>query len=716
MYIAHSSPDDHTLPHFLKAHTDGVVKRAAAFSERFDPFGMAHVGALMHDQGKKSAAFQTYIQSENKVRGNVKHALGGAVVLYNLQDEQGDMDEVVLAFTSLIVMGHHAGLSNFSQLNQKIKKAPAELKEIGALAKEESEQAVALIRKSMDHLNLDLKKEDAQWYFSTLVRLCFSCMVDADWLDTESYFNPEKLNRRNYKAPNMLGFLEVLNRYMVKLEKAASSSHLNTIRKKVYENATRRALADDNFFALHAPTGSGKTLASLSFALNHAKKHEKSRVIFALPLTNLTEQTSEIYRNILGDEHVIEHHSQVDLGDTLEEMNKARLATENWDRPFIVTTTVQLFESLFSNQPNRTRKLHRIANSIIVLDEYQKLPLPLLKPILFMLKILREQFDVTVLFMSATPLALEQSEVLKGVGKPVEILEQPQAIFKKMQRVQYKQIEQSLDTADLVAKMKNHHSVLCIVNTRKDAQKIYDSLTKSRKRWDRIYHISTTMCSDHRLKVIKEIKALTNNPASNKSIAVISTAVMEAGVDLTFDAVFRMYGPLDSIIQAAGRCNRENELEKGIVYLFDLIDSRPSGPFYAQSTEVTKQLLEQTGVSALQNPTACIRYFRKIYSNTAEDGLDIHQINGEKLFAFKQIANDFKMLDDEKNVSVLCTMYSNFPHEIFEQEGSSRSWYRKMQPYMIPLSKKTIDILKLDKVNDLYVWQGSYDTAIGYEL
>lgn len=715
MYIAHSPPNKGEDPHYLSEHTSEVVRMAIEFSESFDPLSIAQVGALMHDQGKKSDEFQEYIQSDSKERGRVKHAIGGAIVLNNLKDEQ--IDQGICIFICLIVMGHHAGLSNLTKLKSKLQHAPDELQAIGVRTKEEEKRAIEILRGSMDNFNINPQEIDLNWYLSTLVRFCFSAVIDADWLDTEAYFNQRKSDMRYYKAPSMTSFLEKLDHYMKEMQKDASPSTLNTIRKQVYVKASQFGLRNDTFFALHAPTGSGKTLSSLSFALNHAKEYEKRGIIFALPLTNVTEQTSAIYRSILGAEHLVEHHSQVELDDTSEEMGKKRLATENWDRPFIVTTTVQLFESLFGNQPGQTRKLHRIANSVIVLDEYQKLPLYLLKPILSMLKILREQFDVTVLFMSATPLALEQSRALEGVGQPVEILKQSRDIFKKMQRVTYEQIKQPLKPIELVAKMKNYESVLCIVNTRKDAQNIFKAFSENGKHWDKVYHLSTTMCSAHRLNVIEEIKALTSDPHNDKSIAVVSTQILEVGVDLNFDAVFRMYGPLDSIIQAAGRCNREWELEKGTVYLFDLMGSGSSpGSFYAQATEQTKQLLNQVGVTALQDPDECIRYFRKVYSNTGENGLDRHQIRDEKLFEFQQVAKDFKMIDNEANISVLCAGYPDFPQNTLDQDQFSRSWYRKMQPYMIPLSERLVRTKNLEKVNGLYVWHGSYDAAIGYEL
>lgn len=623
----------------------------------------------------------------------------------------------IVALASLIVMGHHTGLSNLTQLQDKLTHAPQELKEIGSRVKEEQQKALVILNNAYDIINSPDFSPNAQfhqwWYLSTLTRFCFSAVIDADRLDAERYFNPQRSEMRQYRPPSVNTLIKRLQTYMYDLgQKDNSDSTLNKMRQYIYKKATQSASQKETFFTLHAPTGSGKTLASLSFALHHANRFKKNRIIFALPLTSVTEQTSKIYSDILGKNNVIEHHSQVQIDDKSEKMNKLHLAVENWDRPCIVTTTVQLFESLFSNLPSKTRKLHRIANSVIVLDEYQKLPLHVLRPILSMLKILREKFNITVLFMSATPLALEQSKVLHDVGRPIEIVKDFKRIFIDMQHVNYKLVEQPLSDVALIEKMKNYPSILCIVNTRKDAQRIYRRLRDEKKYWDKTYHLSTTMCSHHRFEIIEQIKQAQE---ANKKIAVISTSLLEVGVDLDFFTVFRAFAPLDSIIQAAGRCNRERREERGIVYLFDLIKSENLEGFYEQSIIQTKQFLKQVGISALHDPSKCITYFRKIYSNAGEDGLDKYEID-KMLFEYQRVATDFKMIVDENTESVLCTKYKGFSLKKFNSDSSLRTWYREMQPFIIQISKQIVKSKKMPEVNGLYIWDGSYDTEIGYEL
>lgn len=705
-------------PHYLSDHTSEVIDLAVSFAKTFDHYSISEISALLHDQGKKSDAFQEYINSEKKIRGSVRHAMGGALALKDLNSH------IIVHIIQLIVLGHHTQLKDYNKLSDSLQNVPPELIGIEERMVEETEQATTTIEHVLKNVTMNVPIDDQFWYFSTLTRFCFSALIDADWLSAEKYFNPEKAKKRIYEVPSASSFIEKLDQHMDEKKLSSPSSKLNTIRTSVYEAAKQAARRDDTFYVLNSPTGSGKTLASLAFALHHAGENEcaysegnpnkvaNQRIIFALPLTNVTEQTSEIYRMILGEEHVIEHHSQFDLGSRTEETDKLALATENWDRKFIVTTTYQLFQSLFSHRTNPTRKLHRIANSIIIIDEYQKLPLHVLKPILRQLKTLREHFGVTVLFMSATPLALEQSVQLKGVGIPQPITDQSNELFKQMKRVHYQEIHKPLEVDELVTKMEEHDSVLCIVNTRNQAQRIFTELQRGTRNWNHIYHLSTTMCGHHRLDVINKIKGV----RKGETIAVVSNQVLEAGVDVSFNYLFRMYAPLDSIIQSAGRCNREDGSEKGLVYLFDLIEQTYPDEDYRQKTEKTRQLIEQEGVSVLDDPEQCISYFNQVYSILGDNTLDKYGLSGNSLLQFREVSNQFKMIEDDNRESVICMDYPAFPHEIYQQSDVSRQWYRAMQPYMIQLNKQTIEQLQLKTTHKLYVWEGPYDPFIGYAL
>lgn len=714
MYIAHFDSDGKLEPHYLDDHTNETITLVSTFTKSFDPFAIGIISALLHDLGKKSDAFIAYTNDPKRVRGSIKHALGGALVL----QERHDSPDLIIRLIRLIIIGHHTGLANYTQLDQKLTNIPTELIGIEKKNTKESKRANQLLDQAMNNLTLNLANTDQYWYFSTLTRFCFSALIDADWLDTEAYFSPKKSQQRMYSPPKIETFINNLNNYMDNLIEFSEPSTLNTARQNIYLSAIEAAKQEYSFFVLHAPTGSGKTLASLAFALHHVK-HQKDKktnkkiiknIIFALPLTTITEQTSAIYKQILGDEHVLEHHSQVTFSHNNEKTEKKVLAAENWSLPFTVTTTVQLFQSLFSNQPSTIRKIHKIANSIIIIDEYHKLPLHLLKPILLQLKILREHFGVTVLFMSATPLALEQSNLLNNVGSPLEIVPEINETFKKLQRVNYLQINEPLTIHSLIKKLKKHHSVLCIVNTRKQAQKIYKNLQQTDSNWNHIFHLSATMCGHHRLKMINQIQKIDKN----ESIIVVSTNLVEIGVDLSFSTVFKMSAPLDSIIQAAGRCNRSGDSACGQVYIFDLVDPSYPSPAFRQSTVQTMQFIKQNGIDSLHDPEKCKEYFTKTYENFGEDALDRLQLNGEKLLAFRDISTSFKMIENDYTEPVLCMSYEDFPHDI--PMTQTKKWYRKMQKYMISLDKKMIQRKNLTKRNDLYIWNGAYDKNIGFDL
>lgn len=311
------------------------------------------------------------------------------------------------------------------------------------------------------------------------------------------------------------------------------------------------------FRSLIVPTGLGKTLASIAYGLEHIKHFNKKRIIVALPLVNIIDQTAKVYKEVFGAEAVLEQHSQMSyVDDTGEAMERAKLAAENWDSyPIIVTTTVELFESLFSNRTSKTRKLHRLADSVIILDEFQKLPIHVLAPIFESLHTLMTYFNVTVVLCSATPLSFDNAQLVGNMGKPVGIWEQNDCLFKEMRRrVEYVRLPEPVTALQLSEMILEQRQALCILNTRKDAYRVYRQVKLHKAGDEKVYHLSNRMCPDHRLKVITQIKKDLQNKLP---VLVIATSLVEAGVDLDFPVVYRAISPLDSIIQAAGRANRE---------------------------------------------------------------------------------------------------------------------------------------------------------------
>ena len=717
MIIAHSSPDGRKPPQSLEKHTIGVLARALKFSNSFDPYGITAISAIAHDLGKITDEFQKYIRSENKQRGSVKHALGGTLILNSIQDDRA-------ALGGLIVSGHHAGLPDASRLNQeRLPSAPSYLKAL--LNKDLKEKKVIQNLLSLFSPLPNIQAEDGV-YIDFLIKMCFSALVDADFLDTEAYMDEGRSNTRFAVAPLSLENLyEKFKHHMKRLTEKVNPTALNQLRSKVYNSCIKEGSTPESFRSLNVPTGLGKTLASMGYALEHPKTFKKSRVIVAIPFTSIIDQNAQVYKQIFGSESVLEHHSQVTVGnDEFEDFSQRKLAAENWDMPIILTTTVQLFESIFSNRPGRCRKLHNIANSVIILDEFQKLPMEVLKPIFTLLKIMMKKFNVTVLVSSATPLSFERRELFGNIDPPVEICPYNSALFEEMKRVNYSLIPGFLSAKELVNLMRDHHQLLCIVNTKKDALLVFQEMKamKTDEKRD-FYHLSTSMVPHHRKKTIENIW---RDLHAGKSLVVVSTQLIEAGVDFDFPVVYRAMGPLDSIVQAGGRCNREGKLRKGNVFLFELEGGGMPAGTYRKGAEQTRQLLKIEGVENLHKLELYNQYFRSLYSLEGEDGLDGYQITTLNPFSYEKVNERFKMIN-QQTVSVLCRFYqdevASSQIEKLIQEAAdfphlSKSWCRKAQQFSVSLYKDS-RFLRDNKQylkqlsEEWFIWEGRYDLSVG---
>ncbi|RXZ77504.1 CRISPR-associated helicase Cas3' [Paenibacillaceae bacterium] len=709
-------------------HVRGTYFRARRFSRSFDPYGITVIAVIAHDLGKKSPPYMQYINSPRKVRGSVKHALGGSIVLSAIL---GDTQDERVLMSAVLVAGHHAGLPNLRRVfDEKIPNAEEYLKAIPALSQQEMSLIKSLLKRfpilQQPEVKTPAGKVDSKGllaYKEMLTRMCFSALVDADFLDTEWYFNSEKSAKRKGQRLSIQQLDNKLQIYMTDLRKNASDTKVNIRRNEVY-TACREAAKQPLFFrSLIVPTGLAKTLASIAFALEHAKRFNKKRVIVALPLVNIIDQTAKQYEKVFGEHSVLEHHSQMSYEDDKNEtMERAKLAAENWDSyPIIVTTTVELFESMFSNRTSKTRKLHRLSDSVIILDEFQKLPIHVLSPIFKSLHILIEYFNVTVVLCSATPLSFHNSQVVGNMGKPIEIYENRDKLFAEMKRVEYVRIAEPLTISELVIKMREQHQALCIVNTRKDAYKVYRKATHQGENSQKVYHLSNRMCPHHRKKVVEQIKKDLRN---KKSILVIATSLVEAGVDLDFSAVFRAMSPLDSIVQAAGRANREGGPETGKVFIFELIGGEMPHGMFDQGTKQTKLLLNQYGVEALHEPWIFEEYFRSLYTLGGDDLLDKYRLRKLEPFEFEEVNGLFRMIDQD-TVSVVCRHYQAEGDQLEkliqsckEKPYLTKEWYRKAQMYAVSVyqdsrffkeNQERLDIIS----EGWYIWNGDYDTKTG---
>ena len=559
----------HTLPgraeeewQELQAHLEGVSKHAAASGASFHAGDWARVAGLWHDLGKYSDAFQSYLRTASSpdphiadaphATGRIDHSTAGAQHAATHIDILGHL----LAYS---IAGHHSGLldgrGSGSCLEARLAKAVEPWNHAPkAIASAPALELPVFVAKA-------LGGRDA-FSVALFVRMVFSCLVDADFLDTEQFMNPEQAAERPTWPSDVLTRMEAcLDAHMTKLK--SGSTPVNVERCKVREDCLAAAVQRPGLFSLTVPTGGGKTLSSLAFALRHAQRHGLRRVVYVVPFTTITEQIAEQFRHVmqpLGDgDPVVEHHSNLDAGS---ETTASRLATENWDAPLVVTTAVQFYDSLFAARPSRCRKLHNLAKAVIVLDEAQTLPVDYLDPCLRVLRELTANYGSTAVLCTATQPAVQRRDDFGiGLDGVREIVPDPPRLYARLKRVDVEHLGQRND-ASLAEDIMAHEQVLCIVNTRRHARTLSEAIGD---RDHQHFHLSALMCPQHRTTVLTEIKTTLT---AKQPCRVISTQLIECGVDIDFPIVYRSLAGVDSIAQAAGRCNRNGVQKRGRTFVF----------------------------------------------------------------------------------------------------------------------------------------------------
>lgn len=610
-------------------HLHGTAQLCSHFASSF---GEANRGLLLgyaHDIGKTSHEFQKRLQGGAKV----DHASAGAYELAKINE----------LLSACCVAGHHGGLPNYGS-NADTEGTPTL---IGRVKK-------AMLNK-IPQYHWDKVLPSARvmpqfkdmFSYSLWVRMLYSCLVDADYLDTEKFMSLSPVTRSDYDTLPVL--LEKLNEYIRPWFPA--KNELNKLRCDILNKCIDAAALPRGAYSLTVPTGGGKTVASLAFALKHAAEHGMERVIYVIPYTSIIEQNAEVFRAILGARNVLEHHSGIQLdspGESSPENLRHRLAAENWDAPIVVTTSVQFFESLYSNRPSQCRKLHNIANSVVIFDEAQMLPAYHLHPCIGVIANLTRYFNVSTVLCTATQPVL--GDIVKSFCPDLNIREicpDISSMYEKFRRVTYRD-GGKLDTDSLCSELSQLEQVLCIVNTRKAAQKIFENLPEEGK-----YHLSTLMYPAHRKAVLAEIR---KRLVSGLPCRLVSTSLIEAGVDVDFPAVYRELAGLDSIAQAAGRCNREGKrsADNSVVTYFEGENAPPI--LQRINIGASKEALD--GKRNPGDPETIHRYFtawRSMIGNDLDKSKAVehfrHGISGCAL-PFDTVAKDFHFIDN-----ATCTVY-----------------------------------------------------------
>lgn len=540
------------------------------------------------------------------------------------------------------------------------------------------------------------------------IRMIFSCLVDADFLATEKFMN-EGMSRLRLGTPT-LPFSDLENRLKNFLNRLGSGeSAIGKIRNEICSDCLIAANQKPGIFRLTVPTGGGKTLSSLAFALRHAQIFDLKHVVYVMPFTSIIEQNADVFRKAVGSENVVEHHCNIEIDDAeAQTSTRAKLATENWDAPIIVTTGVQFYESLFSHKPSRCRKLHNLARSVIILDEAQTLPADFLKPCLRALDELATHYGTTVVLCTATQPAIDSTQFNGGLcGNEYgirDIVPPSRNLHERLRRVRVSVIPGSISNGQLCEKIASERQVLVIVNTRKHAREIFE-LTETffeGDESDSVFHLSAQMCPAHRNNVLRKIK---ERLAAGDACRVISTQLVEAGVDIDFPCVFRAMSGIDSIAQAAGRCNREGKIRGtgGRVFVFTP-EVRPPPGFLRNTADCGNEVLacENHRKDPL-SPQTVTEYFRKLYwmREGELDKLNVLQnmtrFQGNPLtFKFRTLGENFKLIDEEAQASVIIP-YDDDGRALCEQLRETqvpqllRIIARKLQRYTVSISRKIFD-------------------------
>lgn len=698
MYYAHSRNVD-GIRHDLYDHLTSVSRLASEYAETFGAMDAAHWLGMWHDIGKIHPDFQHYLLQSEAGKRLRSPGHSGAGTLHTAEH---------LNALAMIVQGHHGGLKSPQDLKSWLASGRGL-----AYAQEGMETALEAWPQLSPPSEIPLPDAALSDALSAelLIRFLLSCLVDADYGDTEAHFAGE------YGCAEHPSLSELWQRFEADQTRLSGqrSTPVNAIRHSIYLECLRAAQGTPGLYRLTVPTGGGKTRSGMAFALRHAILHDMERIIVAIPFISITEQTAAIYRGIFGEQAIIEHHSGVS-GDSNDEERWDRMVAENWDAPIIVTTTVQLFESLFSNRPRSVRKLHRLAKSVIIIDEVQSLPTHLLRPILDTLSLLADQYSATVVLSTATQPAFEAIPDIRELDAR-EIIADPAPYYSALKRTSYEwRLDESLSWQEAADLALQETQSLSVLNTKRNAMDLFAEVAVSDPT---AIHLSSAMCGRHRQRVIDLVHRRLND---GSPCHLVSTQVVEAGVDIDFPLVLRAMGPLDSIIQAAGRCNRNGRLETGRVVVFEPTDSGTPPGYYATATNLARVVLGSGHLDP--NSYGAVNYYYDLLYKTLD--VDRNEVRRcQEALDYVETARRFKMIEDETQSAVVIYGTDNEQQETHDLVtrlergwGNPRQLLRQLQPSLVSVRRWNAERalsqgLANEIIPGLLLWLGDYDEQCG---
>lgn len=727
MFYAHSTPSaDKSDWQSLESHLTAVGKMAAQRAERFGAAPWGEAVGLLHDVGKYTVPFQRRLEGSSE---RVDHSTAGAHIAIEKYPQVG----YLLAY---LIAGHHAGLANGRDIGERTPltlRLEADLPSLDPVWQQE----IVLPGELQPPAHFRMRRDRGYFQYAFLARMLFSCLVDADFIDTETFYAVHEQGVPHVRGcrPPLEALREALNQRLAAFK---ADSDVNRLRGEILFHVRAKAELPPGRFTLTVPTGGGKTLASLAFALDHAIAHGMDRVIYVIPFTSIVEQNAAVFRDALGEHGetaVLEHHSAFDAGSQRDRhtIDKLRRDSENWDAPIVVTTAVQFFESLFAAKTSRCRKLHNIAGSVVILDEAQTMPLPLLRPSVAALDELALNYRTSVVLCTATQPALAETDdpersFVGGLRDLTELAPEPERLYRQLERVSVRHIG-TLDDELLRDELLATEQVLCIVNNRRHARALFESIADQ----PGVYHLTTSMYAVHRRRVLAEIRQALE---AGQPCRVISTSLIEAGVDVDFPRVLRAEAGLDSIAQAAGRCNREGRREAAdseVAIFATGNDDWAPPPELKQFAQVTREVLRHHEDAPL-SLAAIEAYFRLLYWQQGPKQLDRHSllklVEDSRLegLPFETLEQRFRMIENNQRAVIIP----------FDDDGVARSALRalahaegvggiarQLQPYTVQVPQQgfaalervgTIAAVEPDKFGEQFmvlVNEDLYDERMG---